>query len=706
MTASDAMRWIGEAPLDRGALPAAGVVWTAAAILHAAHLSSLDVALPCLTAAAVTYGKVRDRKHARQAGITLAAAGGWLTIASALGPLDGPFCLVSDIWLAGTLIGYACLRRHEVLVKAREWRNAKLDWLGRAASYGLNQSHLLDYERTRLGQAWEVDVTGTGKRASAYAAGDLAERIAETEMLAPSRVQVTPGRIAGRIRISVRQVDPWKNSPCHPVLDEYPEITLAVPCSVRVPLTVGQDPETGKALTLPLWDETGSKNVLIVGKKGSGKSTLLSCIRERITAADDAILFDVNLSKAQEDIEWSPACGLAAIGRGERKRALAILRTARRAIEYRGAQPRDEKNIRPSPQTPLIVVMIDEIDTLARGNDGLATALREELEYIATKDRSEAVSLIEAGQRGTAEWTGGSTVRSQMDVVCLGKVSRRGEMHHAAGDMGLMLPDMSTYGEGHPGVWVIAEDGGSHSIGRTFDLSELPDVRSIAASRAESQPDLEPGLVGHLGDAYARLRGRVPASVGSGGPHLPATPPENPLRAFAQGVLSGDIGADDETREALRQAEEIEQQRERRERDALAALDGSMEEALPDDLRETLRRIDARNDDTRRIQAEIASIQIPDVPADVAADATAQRWKQVADAAEIPPGKRERLIALLGAGTSLRESADVLGVSVWTVRTWLERLRSEGVVEIAGKGRAARWVLRPAVTEGDRDDDA
>lgn len=36
----------------------------------------------------------------------------------------------------------------------------------------------------------------------------------------------------------------------------------------------------------------------------------------------------------------------------------------------------------------------------------------------------------------------------------------------------------------------------------------------------------------------------------------------NPLRAFAQAVLSGAVAADDETTEALRQAEEIESRRD------------------------------------------------------------------------------------------------------------------------------------------------
>jgi hypothetical protein len=51
---------------------------------------------------------------------------------------------------------------------------------------------------------------------------------------------------------------------------------------------------------------------------------------------------------------------------------------------------------------------------------------------------------------------------------------------------------------------------------------------------------------------------------GHAGP--PATPPGNPLRAFAQAVLSGDVAAGEETREALRQAEEIEMRRDQQMR--------------------------------------------------------------------------------------------------------------------------------------------
>lgn len=68
-------------------------------------------------------------------------------------------------------------------------------------------------------------------------------------------------------------------------------------------------------------------------------------------------------------------------------------------------------------------------------------------------------------------------------------------------------------------------------------------------------------------EAWHTMTGDHPGHAHStGAPALGrATPPGNPLRAFARAVLSGEVQADDETAEALRQAEEIELRREQEE---------------------------------------------------------------------------------------------------------------------------------------------
>src|SRR5262249_43446543 len=130
---------------------------------------------------------------------------------------------------------------------------------------------------------------------------------------------------------------------------------------------------------------------------------------------------------------------------------------------------------------------------------------RELLAYIASKGGSEGVCMVIAGQRGTAGWMGGADVRANISVVCVGKVSRAGEIMHAAGDMGLLLPNMATYGEGHKGVWAIAELGEDPQVGRTFLLKEPADLRKIATARRV------PAMAGATGSGEPPPAGDVPA---------------------------------------------------------------------------------------------------------------------------------------------------------------------------------------------------
>jgi aldehyde dehydrogenase (NAD+) len=47
----------------------------------------------------------------------------------------------------------------------------------------------------------------------------------------------------------------------------------------------------------------------------------------------------------------------------------------------------------------------------------------------------------------------------------------------------------------------------------------------------------------------------------------------------------------------------------------------------------------------------------------------------------------------IAAGTTISEVTTTLGVSKWTARTYLERLRTEGLVRMEGEKRTARWLL-------------
>jgi len=112
-------------------------------------------------------------------------------------------------------------------------------------------------------------------------------------MIPTGRIDVTTDRIPGRLWIRVRYQDPGSTPMTHPAIDpSSPFAHLAeTPSSIRKPLVIGVDPETGDPLRLPLWDEDeGAKVIGIFAKKGSGKTVLLNCITERITACPDAQL--------------------------------------------------------------------------------------------------------------------------------------------------------------------------------------------------------------------------------------------------------------------------------------------------------------------------------------------------------------------------------------------------------------------------------
>jgi hypothetical protein len=686
--APPALRRKGAERAARAVLPACAVTWTAAEIMHVTGVPWLDISLGSATVAALAYGR-----GARGGARWLLAAGAWSAVAAKLGPLSGPYLPLTGAWALLSFCGHWWARRHPAVVAARDKRQASADWLAKRKRWGLDKTHLLDWEPTRLGERYVIDTRGSGRRASQVAGGDAAERIAEDELLPPSRVRIRRHRLAGRVEISVRRIDPWAHPIPHPVLAEDPEIDLSGPYSIRKPAVVGQDPETGDPLGLVLCGPGGGRNVSVVATIEAGKTVLLSCMSERVTKAPDALLFRINLSIKgdSERLMWAPACHLTALGPREKNRALKVLRVLAGIVEWRSRQPRTTADWMPSSEDPHLVLMIDEIDALTE-----IPACRQVLEHLASKGREFGVSIVRAGQRGTAEWTGGGNVRAVDGVFCLGKVNRSMEAMHAAGDLGLRLPDMSEYGDGHAGVWVIAEVGGGWQAGRSFRLSEPADVAKIVAERAARQPDLKPELKAFLGDSYedllrtdvyarwARDRRGPAAVVAHPRPDMPA--PE--FSGTAPASVAVLAGLDTLDRELDRKAE-----------DYLSTLDAG------DPLRARWIEQGKRNDAARRMIAETAAMPEPDVTPEQRAAYTAARWDAEAEQTVIPDDMRARLLALVaGEGISARQAVNELGVpeaSRAKVTWWLNRLRWEGLVTLEGKGRGARWKLTPPPEDGD-----
>lgn len=676
------------------AVPAAfAAVWAAAEALNAAGVTgAAPLAEGTVTAAALAFGAAsRSGRVPGWLPWAIAGTGGWLSAAVAWGPVSS--WPLSAAWAAAALWTWRRARQHPAVAGAREWRQARADWLVTCREWGLHGSHLLDHEWTRLGEEWTVDVSGTGTLASALARSTLAERIATRRRIPKARVTVAEHPIAGQLRIEVRDRDPWTDPIPHPATVGDHEVDLPERPSIRGPQPVGQDPATGRLLSLLLCGPGGGRNINVVATIEAGKTTLLSCVSERVTACPDAMLIRINVSIKgdAEEYLWGPACHLTAFGPSQVPRALTVLKVIARVIEWRAQQPKRTANWRPTPRNPHIVLVIDEIDSAME-----VPALRRALEPLATKGREYGLTIVRAGQRGTAEYTGGGNIRAVDGVYCLGALNRSTEAMHAAGELGLRLPDVSSYGEGNPGVWIIAERGAWQG-GRAWNLCEPDDITAIAEARAASQPELPPECAQWLGDEYARLLGTdvyarwagediaddddLPQddddyeSAAAGVPAIP--PPALPLPVPPPGTQAAaavTVTADG----------------------SLEELDWSMD--MDDVTRTRLRELDRKLGRTAGILAETQALPpAPDVPAEKLRESSEERWRQVGDQADLSPEHRQALLDLLKDGTTITAATEALGVSTWTARSYLQVLRNEGLARIDGKGRGARW--RTAETE-------
>jgi hypothetical protein len=675
-----------------GVLPAFGVVWTAAEIMHhAGHVGTLELSGAAALAAVFAWGAAgRWKRIPRRLPWWIAAAGGWLTMAVSQGPLHGwPYAPLTWTLAAASLYAWLKARHHPAIVEAQDWREKRAQWLGgQSQRWGLGRSHLLGHEYTRLGEAYLVDTRGTGRRASQIASRALEERIAEEEGLPISRVQVTKPNPAGRIRISIRYENPWARPIFHPVVDPDPEVDLSGPYSIADAPPIGQDPETGRILYVPLWDrDTGGKNVVLLAIKGAGKTVVLDDLAERVTIAVDAIQFRINLSiKGPAEAErWGPACHLTAFGPHAKDRAVKVLAIANKIIEWR-SQHYATGQYDPSPGDPLIVIFVDESDSTFA-----VPAAKKQLNDIATKGREYGVVLVRAGQRGTADYSS-AKIRAMDDVFLLGKVSREGEAHHI-GTAGLTIPDIATYGEGAEGVWAVAVLGRGHQLGRSWILGKTRAEQAamaarIARERAFSQPELHPACRTFLGETYEELLSDdVFATWGRDRTTRPPVPPAQPPAHPDSPVI---VSTASSSPVAVADPD-------------LSHLDLTMDP----DTAAAFTALDEKLARARQLNAEAAQLreQAPQVPRERLDAQAAQRWQEAAEQTVIPPDMRARLLALTaGEGMSGRKIAEALGEGTKRadVMLWLNRLRHEELIELAGKGPASRWrqVQQPAGGDG------
>ncbi|RGA04488.1 winged helix-turn-helix transcriptional regulator [Microbispora triticiradicis] len=637
-----AARWVMEAPAERAPLPGGAALYGAGWLANYYHLPWWGLLTVGAAGTIVSYAMTLNRAGDgwRTWGNTAAAAsaGAWLTAADVVGPVAGPSGLMSWIFGGAFGVGYGLhwlglsgvgRDRRPKRVKGE---TPRIDWEAYFDGWGMSGARVISSAATRLGERALISTKGTGKRASTFCTKAMAERIAEDFDTKKSRVIIREGEVAGQIEISVRLRDPWAAPILHPLLDPEPEIELPEVADARRPLVVGQDPETGKPLEFVVWDEDGAAHWLIVAIKGGGKTVLLNNVLERLTAADNATVWGIDVSKAKDLRRWrdSGALDLAACGPAERERAVVMLELAAAGVGHR-AEHNTEAVFDPRPGHPLHVIVVDEIDALVAPGDALAQRAVVALQTITSKGRSESVGLIIVGQRGTAQWMGGANIRANLDRQALLKLARASEANNAVGDAAVDLPNMAKYGEGKPGVVALTAAGSLTGLGRTFMLKELDEVEELGTGREPSE--FEPDLVEFWGERYAALKaGDLPASA----PTAEATRPA----AAGQAAPTGGQA-----------------------RPHLFLVPTPSEE------------------EAARVRAHSA--------------ARWQMFRAVQQAvtSAVPTDQERQILALVrrDGGAAMAEITEAIGYSESQTLRWMNDLRELGLVELRGKGRGARW---------------
>jgi hypothetical protein len=521
-------RWHMHAPAERLPLPLVLTAWPSAWVLHAVHAPGHLVAYAA--AGAVLAAWLTWRRHQRrsphprlaaaEAAMVTAVSGGWFAAAVTSGPLGWPEHLLSWIYLAGAVFGYRWLLRHPAVLAARQrsrdhaqWTARKAEWHRIAHLIGLGDFHLQSATPTRLGEELLLTSAPGSELATRVAANSrpYTEKYAHLRGLPYGRVDIRTTDYPGQLVIEVREKDPSVSGPVtHPALDsDSPyEDCFPEPASIRNPVPILVNPETGEVIKLALWDREGGKAIGVYGMTGSGKTNLLDGIRERVTAMDDAILIDLNGVGSGDELAWAPlaactAAGLQADNPELQKKITGALQWARNLIGERSetAVRTGDSVFQPTRDDPAVVILADEIDEL-----GKIEGVSKLLEFLASKQRKAAVSLILAGQRATAVWTGGAGVRINLSTLVIGLLARDSESRHAVGAEN-EIPDIADYSGGESGFFQIWSTRAKRVLarGRSFWMGTIGEQqRLIIANR---DPAMRPVL-----DGAGQLRQAAPAA--------------------------------------------------------------------------------------------------------------------------------------------------------------------------------------------------
>ena len=400
------------------------------------------------------------------AAIVTFTVGGWLAIATALGPFMPPLPQVLGIGTMVLAVPWWAHRRRRAKVRVERKLAA---WPDIARAIGLIGSEVMSAT---------VDVWGWRARfrlARGQTITDVTARIPAIEsglgtFRGAVRAYPTPDDLANRFELRVLDTDP------HADAIPWPGPSVR---SITEPIELGPFEDAAPCRVLFL-----RRHALFAGTTGSGKSGGLNVLMANLTACQDVIIWAIDLKKGMELGPWQECIDRLATTPVQ---AAALLRDAvailQARAEYLAAHGR--RTWEPSPEMPALVI-IDEYAELAEQSPDAM----DDTDSIARLGRALAVTLVAATQRPTQKAMGQGAVRSQMDMRICFRVREPRDVDLVLGQ-GMLTAGWNAHKLNAPGKFLISAP--EHDIPRRARAYLVTDdaVADTAARQAQIPRQLD-----------------------------------------------------------------------------------------------------------------------------------------------------------------------------------------------------------------------
>jgi S-DNA-T family DNA segregation ATPase FtsK/SpoIIIE len=439
-------------------------VWLALATLAA--VAALTVPLPQWARKTwMMLDHPAERAYAAAVALTI---GGWLTTATAIGPVTPPMPATAVVLTIACGIPWWANRRRRAKVRVDRMLDA---WPEIANATGLPGSQIMSAL---------VDIWGWRARlrlARGQTINDVITKIPALEsglgtFRGAVRVYPTPDDMANRCELRVLDIDP------HADAIPWPGPSTD---TITEPIDLGPFEDASPCRVLFL-----RRHVLFGGATGAGKSSGLNVLMGNLAACGDVVIWAIDLKRGMELGPWAPCIDRLATTPDEARRLLA---DAVKVLEARAAllAERGQRVWQPAPEMPALVIVIDEYAELA---DDAPDAIKH-ADSIARRGRAVAVNLVAATQRPTQKAMGQGAVRSQMDVRISFRVRERKDVDLILGQ-GMLSAGWLAHTLNAPGKFLIA--AAEHDTPKRARAYLLTDqvVEAAANYYADYRPPLDP----------------------------------------------------------------------------------------------------------------------------------------------------------------------------------------------------------------------